>query len=126
MQPQTGWSAQVTGADELQLPAPGGPVMVVGQSPEGATLTGVTDANGASLTAGFPGATLDVGEFTAGRFKIGWSFAPTAECVGSAVAFTITQAEPRMIGTFEGDVTCSDTPNRAQVIEATVSGEFQG
>lgn len=64
-----GWSAEIMGADDADLPAAGGPAVLVSRSPAQTTLTGMVGQSGGSLTIGLK--TFAVGENTAHDFNLG-------------------------------------------------------
>jgi len=118
-----GWSAEVSGADEAELPTAGGPAVLISRTPAQTTLTGMVGQSGGSLTIGLK--TFEVGENTAHDFNLGFRL-QRYRCIGRQVVVTLTQVEPKPKGTFSGPVRCEDLAGGADPVDATVSGEIAG
>jgi hypothetical protein len=49
----------------------------------------------------------------------------TNRCTSTEITFTVTSDDP-WVGSFEGDVTCADQPDKAESVDGTISGEIRG
>lgn len=120
----SGWSAEITGADDAaELPTTGGPAVLVSRTPAQTTITGMVGQGGGSLTIGLK--TFEVGENTAHDFNLGFRL-QSYRCISQRVVVTLTQVEPKAKGTFSGPVSCEDLAGVEDPVEATVSGEIAG
>ena len=118
-----GWSAEVMGVHDAELPTVGGPAMLVSRTPAQTTITGMVGQTGGSLTIGLE--TFEVGKHSAHDFNLGFQL-QRYRCISQQVVVTLTQVEPRPRGTFSGPVRCEDLAERADPMDATVSGEIAG
>lgn len=116
----SGWRAEITGAEDAELPTAGGPAVLVSKTPAQTTLTGMVGQSGGALTIGLE--TLEVGENAAHDFNLGFQL-QRYRCTSQSVVVTLTQVEPRPKGTFSGPVSCEDLADGADPVDATVSGE---
>lgn len=119
----SGWTAEITGADDAELPTASGPAVLVSRTPVQTTLTGMVGQSGGALTIGLE--TFEVGETTANDFNLGFQL-QRYRCISQNVVVTLTQVEPKPKGTFSGPVSCEDLAGGADPIDATVSGEIAG
>lgn len=119
----SGWTAEITGADNAELPTAGGPAVLVSRTPVETTLTGMVGQSGGALTIGLQ--TFEVGENTANHFNLGFRL-QRYRCISENVVVTLSQIEPKPKGTFSGPVSCEDLAGEADPIDATVSGEIAG
>lgn len=126
----TKWSAELMGGDALGLPEASGTFVIVASSSMGSTVTGATGETGANLAVLIDSAVADLdvssgsATVTASTFTVGFALEPTYKCTGTAVEIRFTTVAP-YTATFEGTLTCVDTPDQATSTDVQISGRFE-